>query len=412
MRITTHSIMLGSVLIASAGVRAGDLNPPAGPVSPSFKTLDQVEPRTPISSLTTPGDADSVYRIAQPGSYYLTENVLGEFGKSGIEIDASNVTIDLMGFDLVGVFGSLDGIDGQDAPAGVTIRNGRVSNWGDEGIDLDNTANSVVESIVVSGAAGWGIVVAQNSIVRDCSASQCTIGINTEFDSIITGCASYGNISDGFLVGWGSHVSNCVARDNGGDGFEAGNGITIIGCSSMGNTGSGFNVGEGSHVSQCSSYQDVVYGVRAGEGTTVENCTIRFARPAGIFLLDYAVARNNTVTQTINDGIVAASNCTVSGNSVLEAGVSSNFGHGIRVTGSDNRVEGNQATDCDLGFKVEGTGNLIIRNTSSGNTSHWDIAASNRLAPIVVGGTNGAQVVGSSYAGGLGTTDPFANFTY
>src|SRR5262249_37162104 len=160
---------------------------------------------------------------------------------------------------------------------------------------------------------------------------------------------------------WGSHLSGCVSRDNQGHGFLVGNGCAVSDSASMGNGGSGFYVGEGSSVTRCTSYQDIGYGVRAGEGTTVEQCTIRFAHPAGIWLEDYAVARNNTVSQTINDGIVAAASCTVAGNSVLEAGVSANFGHGIRVTGTDTRVEFNQVTDCDLGYKIEGAGNLIAR---------------------------------------------------
>src|SRR5690606_28049177 len=41
---------------------AGPLNPPAAP-NPTMKTLDQIEPRTAINSVNTPGDADSVFRI-------------------------------------------------------------------------------------------------------------------------------------------------------------------------------------------------------------------------------------------------------------------------------------------------------------------------------------------------------------
>jgi len=58
-----------------------------------MKALDQVEPRILISSTTTPGDADSVFKITQPGSYYLGQNVVGVAGKSGIELTANHVTI-------------------------------------------------------------------------------------------------------------------------------------------------------------------------------------------------------------------------------------------------------------------------------------------------------------------------------
>src|SRR3989304_4869431 len=72
-------------------VSAGDLNPPPGPITPTQ--------RTPIGANTTPGDADSLFMITQPGSYYLTGNIIGVSGKFGIEINASGVTLDLMGFD-------------------------------------------------------------------------------------------------------------------------------------------------------------------------------------------------------------------------------------------------------------------------------------------------------------------------
>lgn len=412
MRNRSLLFALAGLALSVPSASAGDLNPPLGPLGPTMKTLQQVEPRTEISAVNTPGDAGSVFRIAAPGNYYLTADIVGEFGKSGIKIEASNVTIDLMGFEMFGVFGTEDAISGTQFLQGVTIRNGRISNWGDEGVDLEFMSDVVVEDLTVTGCSGWGISGYLNTAVRNCTVSACVIGININGNGVITGCTVIENTSTGIDTGWGTHVAHCVSRDNGSHGYNIGNGCAVSDCTSMSNTGTGFYAGEGSSVTRCTSYQDVVYGVRAGEGTTVEQCTIRFARPAGIWLEDYAVARNNTVSQTINDGIVAANSCTVAGNSVLEAGVSSNFGHGIRVTGTDTRVEFNQVTDCDLGYKIEGAGNLIARNTSSGNSTHWDIAINNRVAPIVLGAVNAAPIVGTTYGGSLGTTDPFANIVY
>lgn len=405
-------VALAGMALAVCSASGGDLNPPLGPLGPTMKTLQQVEPRIEINPTSTPGDADSTFRISAPGNYYLTRDVSGEFGKHGIEIAASNVTIDLMGFEIFGAFGSLDAINGTASPAGVTVRNGRVTNWGDEGVDLEPTDDAVIENIVATGCGGWGVSTGFNGAVRDCTASGCVIGVYVAGHGLATGCVSFGNTASGFRMGWGSHIADCASRNNASHGFDIGNGVQVVNCSSMGNGGSGFSVGDGSQVVHCTSYQDIIYGVRAGEGTTVENCTIRFARPAGIWLEDYGVARNNTVSQTINDGIVAANSCAVVGNTVLEAGVSSSFGHGIRVTGVDSRVEFNQVTDCDLGYKVESAGNLIARNVSSGNSTHWDIAANNRLAVIVLGAVNAAPVLGTTYGGGLGTTDPFANIVY
>lgn len=104
--VTFVTVFLGNTLAAPAG----DLNPPAGPVAPTMKTLVEVEPRTAVNSANTPGDADSVYKITTPGSYYLTDSITGVSGKHGIKIETDDVTLDLMGFALIGVPGSLDGV--------------------------------------------------------------------------------------------------------------------------------------------------------------------------------------------------------------------------------------------------------------------------------------------------------------
>src|SRR5690606_32751390 len=119
---------------------AGPLNPPAAP-NPTMKTLDQIEPRTAINSVNTPGDADSVFRITSPGSYYLTGNVTGVSGDRGIEVAANNVTIDLNGFALVGVSGALAGIGTVGtAVTGLVITNGTIQSWPGGGISAINAS--------------------------------------------------------------------------------------------------------------------------------------------------------------------------------------------------------------------------------------------------------------------------------
>src|SRR5262249_21787578 len=101
MRVRNEHVLAALTLAAAAGLLiAGPLTPPAGPVASSYKTLTEVEPRIAINAVNTPGDNDSVYKITQPGSYYLTGNVQGALNRHGIEIAASNVTVDLMGFEL------------------------------------------------------------------------------------------------------------------------------------------------------------------------------------------------------------------------------------------------------------------------------------------------------------------------
>src|SRR5262245_16845588 len=137
-RANQAGIYAGVVAVAGAGVvawvSAGPLNPPLGGVAGTYKTLTEVEPRTAISPANTPGDADSVYRIAQPGSYYLTGNITGVTGKAGIEIAANNVTLDLGGFTLSGVSGALSGVTAPSIQTNITIRGGIIAGWPQSGV--------------------------------------------------------------------------------------------------------------------------------------------------------------------------------------------------------------------------------------------------------------------------------------
>ena len=122
----------------------GSLTPPGAP-GETMKTLAQVEPRTPISSLP--------YTITESGSYYVTGN-LNSTG-SGIIIQSSGVTVDLMGFSLTG-----DGSNGDYGihVAGATnaviedlvIKGGRISGF-HRGLQCEYMNNSRIEQVVVSG---------------------------------------------------------------------------------------------------------------------------------------------------------------------------------------------------------------------------------------------------------------------
>src|SRR5215470_13013662 len=98
------------VLACAVPALAGDLNPPAGAIGPTMKPLSEVEPRIAINATNTPGDADSMYRISNPGSYYLTGLLLIAPGKMGIEIANDDVTVDLNGYRMGGISGTQAGI--------------------------------------------------------------------------------------------------------------------------------------------------------------------------------------------------------------------------------------------------------------------------------------------------------------
>lgn len=145
-KVVVSVLALASLVLFSLGGYAGKLEPSVPPV-PTMKTLDEVEPRMAVQSLS--GDANSQYIISQPSSYYLAGNITGEPNKCGIMIAANNVTVDLMGFGLIGVPGSQDCICVQyretdeslpieEVSFSFCIHNGTICNWGGNSIDSYN----------------------------------------------------------------------------------------------------------------------------------------------------------------------------------------------------------------------------------------------------------------------------------
>jgi hypothetical protein len=174
-----------AVLLVSSVALAGPLNPPAGPIAPT----PGPEPRAAINSTNTPGDADSVFKITQPGSYYLTGNVAGASGFMGIEVavPSAQVTIDLNGFGVIGVAGSLQGIRNTGS-ALLSVRNGMVSGWG-----LDGIRNAVVvENVRVTGNSGAGI----SSTVLGTSVTNCLVSGNGSSGAYGINVSVYATVSD------------------------------------------------------------------------------------------------------------------------------------------------------------------------------------------------------------------------
>jgi len=219
----------------------GALTPPGAP-APTMKTLEEIEPRTIINSANTPGDEDSTFKITQPGSYYLAANLLGESGKHGVEVAANSVTIDLMGFTLIGVSGSLNGIFTEATGVqGVTILNGSVTDWAESGIAMSTVADARIEHVTASTNGLSGIHIGQNSVVTNCVAgNNGATGIRGGLGCVITHCAASENAT-GITGSIGSNIRDCTSSDNE-TGFSLGRDATISSCTARGNTSIGISV--------------------------------------------------------------------------------------------------------------------------------------------------------------------------
>lgn len=367
-----------AVLALSGSLLAGPLSPPSGPITSTMKPLDQIEARTPITNDTCPGNSSCVFRITQPGSYYLTANLSVPASKTGIRIASPGVTIDLNGFEIIGQANSWAGIDFENQSGsypGTVVRNGKVRNCGVSGVSLyaTGTKGSIVEQIVATGNGQIGILVSDAGVLRQCSAVEngaAGIQAGTSGSSIVEHCVSVGNGGAGFSIfGQGGTVRDCSSTQNTGDGFVLGNGASISDCTARGNNSVGFFLSNGS---------------------SVRNCT----------------SSNNGL-----DGIRVSNDCQVVNNHCDSNGLGGE-GAGIRLTSADNHVEGNHCLDGDKGISADTVGNIIIGNRCSGNTINWYIVAGNSIGPIVVAGNNAALISGNSAAGTLGSSDPHANFTY
>ncbi len=380
-----------SSLTSRAG--AGPLNPPAGAVAATGKTLTEVEPRTVISAANTPGTASSTYRITQAGSYYLAGNITGEVNKHGIEIAADGVALDLNGFDLSGSAGmtSLSGVKVTGGiRQGIEVRNGRVKGWSAAGIDLGiNTSNS---------------------IVRDMRITQCGTGVLAGTSTVVSGCVVSDALAKGISTNNFCRVQDCTVSNCAGTGIESTGEFAVSNCTSRSN-GVGLVVGSESSITRCSVLSNVGLGIDTGDGCIVEGCCVSANGGVGIDADAGARIEGCIVQYNSGHGIDAGTRCVVRSNTCRANGVPG-AGAGIRVIGVECIVNQNLCSFSFRGVVVTGTRNLITGNTCSSNTANWDIAANNNVGTIVSAGINASAILGSTYAGGVSTTDPHANFSH
>lgn len=395
--------MTAAVLVLAAGAVAGPLNPPAGAVSSSYKTLGEVEPRIALSQATAPGDADSVFKITQPGSYYLTGPITGAAGKHAIQVDANDVSIDLNGFTVRGVTGALSGIVDRVDDALGTIKNlkvinGTIAEFPVRGIYCEYTTSGLIENLTVRSCGGGGVT----------------------FNGVLTARSSqFLNNSGGvgLNVGFAGTISDCVARGNQ-TGFAV-QGVTATNCEAYGNS-VGWTVST-STLRQCTALSSGSKGFALGVSSVLEGCTVDGSSTGIEVYGAYVVVRDSNIANCSLEGIlVEFSGARVVGNSITRVvNAAGSYGIGIRLgTNITNTlVERNLVTNSYFGIVVSGTNNTLIGNrvgaSVASNVSLYQIPANNRFGPLVKVGTNpstvSVQATSSTVAGTVTTTDPTAN---
>ena len=314
-KMTKRMLAAAMALAAATTFAQGPLLPPGAP-GPTMRSLDQVEPRSPITNLP--------FTITAAGSYFITGNLTGTTSSAGILVDADNVAIDLMGFTLQGLPDALDGIRVLNARNGITVRNGSVNDWGQEGIDLIHDGNgkgSGVEDVYVLGNIGAGLRANDNALVARVTARyNGGAGISAGQNAIIRECTARENGSTGIAGSFNNVIENNTAQGNGGNGITSGAGSTVAGNVSRANTGN---------------------GIFANSGSRVTGNTVSTNGSSGIGVQSFSVVRDNTADA---NGYASAT----------AAGISASLGH--------NRIENNTLTRNNIGLRATDSDNVVKDN--------------------------------------------------
>jgi parallel beta-helix repeat protein len=397
----------------------GALTPPGAP-APTMKTLAQVEPRIPISS---------VVNITSPGSYYLTGNI-SEFAGSFITISNSDVTLDLNGFY---IFEGDSGISVGPGLHNVVIRNGFFESQAAAGIYAFSpvvlekisvfnctigagailSSNSVVKDCTFTGNAGNGLQIGDNAtLVNVTSVSDGAAGIVAGNAANVRNCMATGNSTYGITVSNGCVLSECVTRNNGNNNISAVYDSVISHCTANGSrAGSGISFYYSATVTGCTADGNNQYGIDAQERGNIVDCNANSNSLSGIHVNFVGSVQNcvcdlNAFCGIISDG---GGYTTIRNNECTENGTAStNDGAGIRVmTASAHHIEGNTVGLNYRGIDVQSSRNIILHNTAVANTStNYNIVAGNAFGPIV----NVAAV--GDISGTVNANHPAANFSY
>lgn len=254
---------------------------PSGAPAPLFKSLNEIQPRTPVAG----GVAAT---ISQPGSYYLTGNITVGSG-NGITITANHVSLDLNGFTISSTANppSGTGILLASSLTNISICNGfifgMVTNNGAAAYGGKGFANGVsytgsqpvdacVSDLSVSGVTGYGINLNSNvgyntgNTVESCLVNNCG-GFGILADKVFDCSADVGTASAVFSgtasrtrgVSYSSEgvhaaltAENCSGQSTSFYGMDVG--VAAINCYAQSSTSYGL---------QCNATANTCYGQTA-----------------------------------------------------------------------------------------------------------------------------------------------------
>ena len=350
--------MLLALCLGSIAFGAGTLTPPGAP-APTMKTLQQVEPRTPLEagSQGVSINTNGTISIIQSGSYYLTSNLTVATG-NGIIVLTNGVTVDLNGFTIRSLSPAVSGSGIRIEGSSVSVVNGHIVSGTvfDSTVSGDQYTGSGFENGVYAPDLAQGL--GRNIYIKNVTVSGC----------------DHGGI---FIVsGEYSMVESCVVKVVGGVGIQAG---VITKCSVY---SSGSYAIRGTVISDCRGYS---------EGETAVYSTASVLNSFGVSYAEsgskYGIYAGVSVQNSF--GYSASSTGIYSGGTVINCS-----GDTTSATTTATGIFSGASVHASYGFSMHGIGiQTQIAGYSYGYTDGSDssakgIQAEIAVACIAVGGEN------------------------
>lgn len=333
------------------GALAGPLTPPAGAPASTGRTTLEIEPRVPMSQATTPGDAFTVFRIDEPGSYYLTEDLVVPSNKEGIDIRAA-CTIDLNGFTISGGSALSAIVVDLASDESARIHNGHMRNFG-AGIRFGNAANGLhVHDMSFKNVGAVAISAGVGCIVERCTVEDADIAFVVDRNSIVRDCTVRGAIQRAVSAAGGCVLENVTVLESGVAGLAAvsvGQGSLVRGVVVQDVEDRAIVVGEGGvveRVSVVNAGSVARSAVRLAPGCVARGLTVRGSRGVGIsadggVLRDVVVETSTGVGLALGDRMLVERALVVDGSAdgvlvgsrsqVRDSTIANNSGRGILV---------------------------------------------------------------------------------
>jgi len=430
--MNTKIFIIGIIVSMGWFSMAGPLEPPSAPAS-TMKTLTEVEPRTPVEWLD--GDSNSMYVIDQPGSYYLTGTIYANPMKPVcIAVNASGVVLDLNGFAIEGLEGTLartaSQVNGDDRRS-VWIKNGSILNGGEGIIGPAADAITCTDIHIHCNYWGdWGIRLGDAVRVERCTVSSMAYGI-CAYQGQFSQCVVYECVARGYEIWQGGVITHCIARwcD---EAFFADQNCVLDHCTATECFSKGIIADTMANITHCSvrltgkEYGQI--GIQATTGNLISHCTVTYCW-AGIDVRDGNTIIDCTVRDNGECGIGAGAQnvimrCDSSCNDLWGIWVrdktlvkdcvacnNGNVGIDIRCCGQGCRIESNICSGNQYGIHVDDDKathhHLIVKNTCGDNGTNYDLGSYSSWGPII--DLSSAYGDLSAIAG---AEHPWANFAY